>query len=432
MGNDILPPPTQPQTQEPPPSAYAIPESDYGELELPSSSQAVYDVEGHANTQDPRVNPAAQAMGLPPAAQLASRKRAPDSDDDEDDVDMISKMLPGAAAMKRRRIQQDEEEAARRAAHPEDTPMAEPAPLPKPESSTQHKFQATKGGKKVSQPANPIIAAARALVKEEEDAHHRENMREQAEVPDEEAIKGMKNLAFVEVFEIVPRENLPARIVHGEGSDRWNPKWNGRANFKKFRRRGREGDAGVGRGATGGMRSMAGRVVIQLVEHKGKGAVFGGFGDSQLPAGTQTQKAHEPARARRGASGFGIGSDDDDEPLSVALSRASTRPPHSEESQTLDGSGRSSVTVAGPSGVSSGARGAGRAKRALPVDSSPQESPNKRTRGFMLVGSPSSSRVNRAGSVASGMGERGRGRAVRVEESESSDDDGTRFQFGRR
>jgi hypothetical protein len=60
-------------------------------------------------------------------------------------------------------------------------------------------------------------------------------------------IEQMKNLAVIEEMEILPRtqrngDNLrtPAEARAQAKSDRWDPAWNGRKNFKRFRRRGAE------------------------------------------------------------------------------------------------------------------------------------------------------------------------------------------------
>jgi hypothetical protein len=72
-----------------------------------------------------------------------------------------------------------------------------------------------------------------------------ESLREQLEGID---IEQMKNLAVIEEMEILPRQrnvdNLrtpaEARAQAQAKSNRWDPAWNGRKNFKKFRRRGAE------------------------------------------------------------------------------------------------------------------------------------------------------------------------------------------------
>ena len=81
----------------------------------------------------------------------------------------------------------------------------------------------------------------------------RERMRKQEELAkeDEESIQqtlegmdleAMKSLVVVEEMEVKERTDRPLRNDdNGHASDRWNEEWNGRKNFKKFRRKG-QGD----------------------------------------------------------------------------------------------------------------------------------------------------------------------------------------------
>ncbi|RMZ72967.1 hypothetical protein GMOD_00009752 [Pyrenophora seminiperda CCB06] len=80
----------------------------------------------------------------------------------------------------------------------------------------------------------------RQRIKEEEDRRKadEENLREALEGVD---IGELKNLAQVEEMDVLPRQNRStSRNQNAVTSDRWNPEWNGRKNFKKFRRRGAE------------------------------------------------------------------------------------------------------------------------------------------------------------------------------------------------
>ncbi|USP82372.1 hypothetical protein yc1106_09646 [Curvularia clavata] len=80
----------------------------------------------------------------------------------------------------------------------------------------------------------------RQRIKEEEDRLQadEENLREALQGID---ISELKNLAKVEEMEVLPRQNrATVRNQNGGESERWNPEWNGRKNFKKFRRRGTE------------------------------------------------------------------------------------------------------------------------------------------------------------------------------------------------
>lgn len=87
----------------------------------------------------------------------------------------------------------------------------------------------------------------RLRIKEEEERRKadEESLREQLEGID---IEQMKHLAVIEEMDIVPRaqrhkgDNIrnPAEARAQAKCDRWDPSWNGRKNFKRFRRRGTE------------------------------------------------------------------------------------------------------------------------------------------------------------------------------------------------
>lgn len=199
------------------------------------------------------------------------RKRTAEPEDE--DPDFMNKLFPGAAAMKKRRIQEEEEESARRAEHPEEdiinteTPLSESA---KGEAGTQGKSgtkSQTKGKKAKAE--NPILTAARE-VKEEEEKKKRE-AEDTKGVDDEEAILNLKSPGEVEVIEIKPRIIAMRVNAYGEESDRWDSRWNGRPNFKKFKKRLPSG----AEDGSGGLISVRGNVIIPLVEHKsGSGSAF--------------------------------------------------------------------------------------------------------------------------------------------------------------
>lgn len=72
----------------------------------------------------------------------------------------------------------------------------------------------------------------------------------------------LKSLGDVEVFHV----DMTVRpSIREDRSARWNPHWNGRKNFKKFRKAKHSYSVGVG------------REMIQLVEHKGKSAASQGI-----------------------------------------------------------------------------------------------------------------------------------------------------------
>ena len=156
-----------------------------------------------------------------PATNIrASRKRPLPSEDEDDDNESL---LPAAAAMKRRRIE-EEKEARRRGISPEPasrpSKQVETAPPPKP--------------KKMKKEVD-IQEAVRERRQAEDEAAHRdeESLRQTL---NDMSVEEMQNLAVVEEMEVAEKEPL-ARQTNGQ-SDRWDERWNGRQNFKKFRRQG--------------------------------------------------------------------------------------------------------------------------------------------------------------------------------------------------
>ncbi|KAK3719497.1 hypothetical protein LTR37_004355 [Vermiconidia calcicola] len=143
-----------------------------------------------------------------------------------------------------------------------------------------------------------------------------EEKRQQDEEYLREALQGidiskMKDLAKVEEMAVPTRER-PMRRANDDGrSERWDPAWNGRKNFKAFRPQGQRGD---------GPRLQ--RVIVPLEEVPRKGH---GIGDEYwLNTSTSTSKSKSKSQSqsqsqsvRQGASrsqraGGGGGDDDED------------------------------------------------------------------------------------------------------------------------
>ncbi|KAJ5128237.1 hypothetical protein N7448_001955 [Penicillium atrosanguineum] len=123
--------------------------------------------------------------------------------------DMVSEMLPGARAMKRRREEMGEDTQTGRA--------------------TRVKTEAPK----TRRPKMDVLEEARKHREEEE-----EKQRQATEHPLESQdvnVEELKNLAIIEEMD-VPLREPPAR--ESEDPDRWDENWNGRKNFKRFRRKG--------------------------------------------------------------------------------------------------------------------------------------------------------------------------------------------------
>ncbi|QDS68794.1 hypothetical protein FKW77_005922 [Venturia effusa] len=153
-----------------------------------------------------------------PEIHTNTRKRATTPAEDEDD--MLDSLLPGQAARKRRRLDRDS------SAQPEATSKAAPA------SKVVRKTK--------KEPKIDVLEVAKSRREAEEEAARRdaESLKEAMEGID---IQGPANLVDCEEMEIKPRTKPPqprSAGVNLDESDRWDEKWNGRKNFKKFRRRG--------------------------------------------------------------------------------------------------------------------------------------------------------------------------------------------------
>lgn len=154
-------------------------------------------------------NEESEQSGNPNVSQMQSISSVREEEDNEDEM---ADLLPGASAMKRRRA-----ESGSRTFREEAT--KQDAPRPKRQ--------------KVD-----VLAAARRHREEEEAAA--QERKEETELGFQEAVEGMaiedmKKLVIVEEFEVPLRVKEPAVV---EEPDRWNERWNGRKNFKKFRRKG--------------------------------------------------------------------------------------------------------------------------------------------------------------------------------------------------
>lgn len=197
-------------------------------------------------------------LPAPPSVVIVNRKRPAVIEDPEFD---IMDMLPGAREVKRRKIAEEEERIRRG-----ETTMEEPRePIPstdEPVGVVETPEQTPLKGKikkALSEKEDSYVARAREIKQQEEEEARRAREEELAAMDGLE-IEKMRNLAIVEVMEMKPRADKPIRGVYGDDGDRWDDKWNGRKNFKKFRRQGRGG----------GMRTMRGSVMVNLVEHKGR------------------------------------------------------------------------------------------------------------------------------------------------------------------
>lgn len=206
-------------------------------------------------------------LPAPPSVVIVNRKRPTVIEDPEFD---IMDMLPGAREVKRRKIAEEEERIRRGETVMEESREPIPStdkPVEVVETPERTPLK-SKSKKALSEKEDSYVVRAREIKQQEEEKARRAKEEELAAMDGLE-IEKMRNLAIVEVMEMKPRTDKPIRGVYGDDGDRWDDKWNGRKNFKKFRRQGRGG----------GMRTMRGSVMVNLVEHKGRDY---GIGDGKF------------------------------------------------------------------------------------------------------------------------------------------------------
>ncbi|KAJ5580316.1 uncharacterized protein N7459_006301 [Penicillium hispanicum] len=161
--------------------------------------------------EDDAANPPTMDYESQPAQ--ASEPLATVEEEAEVEEEIVTDLLPGARAMKRRRVAMDE------GRHRSKTARVEPERAPK---SKRAKLD--------------VLEAARKYREEEEQQRQAEDHSPLQEI----GVEDLKNLAIVEEMD-VPVRNLPQR--EDGSSDRWDERWNGRKNFKRFRRKGEPGNA---------------------------------------------------------------------------------------------------------------------------------------------------------------------------------------------
>ncbi|KAF2021989.1 hypothetical protein BU24DRAFT_417631 [Aaosphaeria arxii CBS 175.79] len=144
----------------------------------------------------------------------------------------IDQLFPAAAAMKRQR-------AATRAASASVEPETQAGGSKKRTVGGEVLAKLQKSKMKVSKEIDVREATRQRLQEQEEQRKaDEEKLREALEGVDISEIRG---LVKVEEMEIRPRQDrarLQQQQQAGTSSDRWKEEWNGRKNFKKFRRKG--------------------------------------------------------------------------------------------------------------------------------------------------------------------------------------------------
>lgn len=159
--------------------------------------------------------------------QNARKRPAPPSSDEDDAEDLIDKILPAAAALKRRRIEL-EADSGQNGISSRESFMSQGQP------KTEKKTKAVK--------AVNIKDVVRERRKAEEETARQEEESLKDTVVDGMSAQEMGKLAVVEEMDL-PERRTDNRKPDNENGVHWDERWNGRKNFKKFRRRGENDQA---------------------------------------------------------------------------------------------------------------------------------------------------------------------------------------------
>ncbi|RMD40194.1 hypothetical protein DV735_g4936, partial [Chaetothyriales sp. CBS 134920] len=194
---------------------------------------------------------------MTPEEQSKGRKRrrtpspSPSVNSFEEQMDDL---VPAATAMKRRKLELEAE--ARRNG------------LPVPTIADKNSTTAPKAKKRKVEKEIDIQEVIRSKREQEREDEERRKERLENLPPIDETDKGPANLVVVETLDIPIRTHSGAITLRRNPEDdpRWDDKWNGRKNFKKFRPQS-AGAASATRAAGGGTTS---KVFVPLVELKRK------------------------------------------------------------------------------------------------------------------------------------------------------------------
>ncbi|KAL7791285.1 hypothetical protein V8C37DRAFT_382575 [Trichoderma ceciliae] len=280
MGIEGPPPPQPPPAQEPA-RHHPPPYQDEGGLFV---------------SQEPDAPFAADGQG----ANFRSQRKRPPSPVPENDL--MEGMAPAVAKFKRQRLERGDNFAA-------PSPEAERSELDPANTQTEAK-------KKVKEELDVLAVAAKN--REEAEARARAEAEDLANLPDGIDLAEIRRLNIVEEVEIRSTDRGSGRTRDQDIADgRWNPKWNGMKNFKKFRKRGEV------------VARQPARVMVALTEVKPKEY---GVGDSywledasserkkttSQPVAAGASEARNPPllaslSTKRGASARAIASDSGDE-----------------------------------------------------------------------------------------------------------------------
>lgn len=171
------------------------------------------------------------------AAAAPSQRKRPFP---EPDRDIMEDIVPTATAIKRRRLEAGEADTSpkNQTPPPEQDKAPEPQPLQQKGSGRGKAATGARKVKKTAQKDEDILDLAIQYREEEEAIAQAERERLARELRDGDIdYEAIRRLTLVEPMNIRrPQEHRTREQDIQEG--RWDPRWNGRKNFKKFRKQG--------------------------------------------------------------------------------------------------------------------------------------------------------------------------------------------------
>ena len=338
--------------------------------------------QGHkdAETDDDRMDADAELGSSERVSSRNFKKRPHIPSEDEDENEVFDEMLPAAAAMTRRRVEESNQT---------EVPNTRLTRYNRGTTAEVTRKKAKKATKDID-----VRGVTRELREAEEAASRQEQETLQASL-DGVNIAQMRDLAIIELMPVQQRPNRPSRAqAYGDQGDRWDEKWNGRKNFKKFRKRGVDNPQ-LGRRGRGGI------VGFEEVRKKDYG-----IGDDYWVERDREKKTRDRARLNRSSV------DSQSQPYTTARSQP-----------TASGRTEDAVmptVVEGPSG---------KRMANTPTSQAASQSPRKSP---MISQAPSLAGKRGASSSSipgEGSSKRQKTTYVRNSESDESDDDGLKFRF---
>jgi len=382
------------------------------ETDSVSESMAVYSnsvvetqSQGLFMTQDPNWDISKELSGVLTTVTRSTRSRIPppvqyDDENEEEDENIMDRIAPAATAIKKRKQAED---AAKRQRGESLTPPPPPSPPPAVKTIKESLTRKRKATPEPSQPAKKIkketketiyAAAARERMERAEELARANRGFEDEDLSDINP-EDIRKLTIIETMEVRRKEPTP-RAARADESDRWDDTWNGRKNFKKFRRRGGEDVA------------RTHRVIVPLQSYKKKEY---GVGEEYWLETESSRKKDSKAKNTQGTS-------------QISQAKTKSQAKSQARSQSLD-SERAVQTVNDPFAIPSSA------------SESDEPQPASKTRATRSTASQSSVATKKRGAAAAltkpAPAKKPRvTKVVEVEDSDEDSEDEGKFRFGRR